>query len=329
MNKCPTCGELFDSERGLKVHHSRSHGERIDENEYTEKCPTCGDLFKTHRGLAVHHSTVHNSSIAGVEVNCEHCLETVKRKPYQIQENKNVFCSRECKAEYEKVDRINKTCKSCGEKFKTPVYEDCEYCSRSCFGGTENKMCELCGSEYRSRKSKSDSRFCSKDCLATWQSRNMSGQNSPLSTLKEVDCKVCGENILRPKWQREMNESFLCSEECRGRMMSELHYKGGYSRDEGKGWRRLKLNTRDRFNHTCQACGECCGERHHDVHHIKPIREFQNATDANFESNVTLLCRSCHKKVETLIDIEKQFKLLQNDKDKESWKKVNEILNET
>lgn len=39
--ECPTCGTEFDSRRGLGVHHSRTHGERLPNRE----CDECGTEF--------------------------------------------------------------------------------------------------------------------------------------------------------------------------------------------------------------------------------------------------------------------------------------------
>jgi ribosomal protein S27AE len=38
---CPTCGRTFSSRRGLGVHHSTVHDERLPNRE----CAQCGDAF--------------------------------------------------------------------------------------------------------------------------------------------------------------------------------------------------------------------------------------------------------------------------------------------
>jgi 5-methylcytosine-specific restriction endonuclease McrA len=206
------------------------------------ECPSCDSSFDNKTGMKVHHSKIHGESIAGELVNCEYCGEELRRSPSDVQNQENFFC------------------------------------------------------DY--------------DCMSSWQSDNWSGKESPRSTLKEVECHVCNDEILRPKWRLDKHEKFLCSEECRGIMMSDLHYEGGYRRDNGKLWKRMKTKTREKYDHSCQKCGERCGEIHHDVHHIVPIAEFEDASDANKEENLTLLCRNCHKPVEVNWSTKEQFEKL-------------------
>ncbi|MFU8870248.1 HNH endonuclease, partial [Natronococcus sp.] len=39
-------------------------------------------------------------------------------------------------------------------------------------------------------------------------------------------------------------------------------------------------------------------DRNPDVHHVRPVRSFENAEDAHTLDNVVTLCRSCHRRVE-------------------------------
>jgi len=39
----------------------------------THECPTCGSVFDTRRGLGVHHSSVHDARLPNRE--CDHCGE--------------------------------------------------------------------------------------------------------------------------------------------------------------------------------------------------------------------------------------------------------------
>lgn len=78
----------------------------------------------------------------------------------------------------------------------------------------------------------------------------------------------------------------------------------------GSNWRSARLEALDRDRWRCQDCGVENGEyvaetgKSLDVHHIIPIREFDNAEEANFLLNLVTLCESCHKKWEPVTQAE-------------------------
>ena len=78
------------------------------------------------------------------------------------------------------------------------------------------------------------------------------------------------------------------------------HWKGG-EREYGAGWskrKRRKVRVRDQAR--CQSCGmtESTHIQQFDtklhVHHIRPARQFENASERNAMSNLITLCASCH-----------------------------------
>ncbi len=70
--------------------------------------------------------------------------------------------------------------------------------------------------------------------------------------------------------------------------------------DYGPGWNRLRDAVRLRDGHRCQVCGAAeSGNRHHEVHHKVPYRQFLSAAEANRMVNLVTLCPSCHRKAET------------------------------
>lgn len=117
--ECPTCGrDDFESRFGVKQHHARTHGEKLDDRP---------------------------------ELNCEYCGETFRVRP--CRENKARFCSRSCGNRWRsenkppshfpawKGGKITKECAICGEEFEVkPHKEDQVTCSNACAG------------EYRSKK---------------------------------------------------------------------------------------------------------------------------------------------------------------------------------
>jgi len=69
-HRCGSCGEEFDTARGLMQHRSRHYGgdggedddgseETNDVRTETHECPDCGAEFDTERGLHVHESVKH------------------------------------------------------------------------------------------------------------------------------------------------------------------------------------------------------------------------------------------------------------------------------
>jgi DEAD/DEAH box helicase domain-containing protein len=77
--------------------------------------------------------------------------------------------------------------------------------------------------------------------------------------------------------------------------------------DYGPNWQEQRKKARARDGYRCQECGipEPAGSQH-DVHHLKPFRTFgyipgfnENYQIANRLSNLVLLCRRCHQRLES------------------------------
>jgi DEAD/DEAH box helicase domain-containing protein len=88
--------------------------------------------------------------------------------------------------------------------------------------------------------------------------------------------------------------------------VEELRKMGAWSNDPnnyGPTWKTQRDLARARDGFMCQVCGIPESGTPHHVHHIKPFRVFDTATDANTLNNLTTLCPSCHKRVETSVRI--------------------------
>jgi DEAD/DEAH box helicase domain-containing protein len=91
-------------------------------------------------------------------------------------------------------------------------------------------------------------------------------------------------------------------------MVRELEERGVLTApvDYGPSWPQARLAALARDNHTCRQCGAPQrGERQHDVHHIRPFREFgfvpganRNDRQANALDNLITLCPACHHRAE-------------------------------
>lgn len=74
--------------------------------------------------------------------------------------------------------------------------------------------------------------------------------------------------------------------------------------DYGKGWNALKQTIRKRDQYRCQHCGLNESEKPFDVHHIIPLRRFDNAEQANDPANLVTLCARCHRLAEQQVHIQ-------------------------
>jgi endogenous inhibitor of DNA gyrase (YacG/DUF329 family) len=76
-------------------------------------------------------------------------------------------------------------------------------------------VCDTCGDEYEVNPYRADdSRFCSNDCRANWQSDAYEGDGAPnYSGGKETyECPVCGETI--EEWESQVDDRKFCSKSC-------------------------------------------------------------------------------------------------------------------
>jgi len=74
----------------------------------------------------------------------------------------------------------------------------------------------------------------------------------------------------------------------------------GTDTDYGSRWGKVRQKVLERDDHECRICGDDKSDigRSPDVHHIKPLREFDNIAKANELDNLVTLCRRHHMMVE-------------------------------
>jgi len=141
----------------------------------------------------------------------------------------------------------------------------------------------------------SERHYCSQECHYAHKSERFSGDGNPQSTLKPVQCEGCGTQIQRPRWKRELNDRFYCSDcwgdseveiecewcsgnmlvwpavaegrrfcsyECMGEWRSEhIHgpehprWRGGYEDYYGSTWEEQRHAAKRRDQARCQDCG--------------------------------------------------------------------------
>jgi len=135
--------------------------------------------------------------------------------------------------------------------------------------------------------------------------------------LTEYTCDNCGESFKRFQSKLKNYEHKFCEKGCWKEWIPENapngkdspNWEGGYSLKYSGSWRSIRRKVRKRDGE-CQKCGKVPRNRNLDVHHIKPVREFDNFENAHSDENLVSLCRSCHGKVEKLPEA-KQREIIQ------------------
>jgi 5-methylcytosine-specific restriction endonuclease McrA len=286
---CPSCGKGYGSKSGLKYHVRNNCPEELVE------CPTCDKGFLNAYGMKQHHSKSHNDSLITSEYSCDYCGESVTRKGCNVN-GENVFCSVSCKADWQSEHNTGKD---------SPRYKPDKH---------EMRECKNCGSMFEfdlwelDNGRKGAGTYCSNECQHEWRSENVRGESHPLYVDSSVDCENCGESFQKRPAKIEAHDKNFCCRSCHGEWISEHkkgenhpRWKGGHV-EYGELWYEARRQALDRDKHTCQDCGEHRSDldKRIHVHHITPVREFDNVNDAHGLSNLVTLCISCHAKWEGL-----------------------------
>lgn len=259
-------------------------------------CPTCDKELSSERGAKVHHKRVHGESIAGIELTCEHCGASYRKKPHEAP--RSSFCSQKCKNAWQSENwtgedapnwqggGVKIVCEQCGEGCwrKPSAAEQSRFCSLDCqaawrsenltgadspnwTGGEAELTCKQCGETYRTRKARANnSRFCSRECNSEWQSENQMGNDNPAWSAAKLVCEQCGGVFYRK--QSGADRARFCSRDCRSAWWSENrtgsdhpNWQGG-DFPYGEGWNEQKRElVRGRDGRECRVCGR--GEHGH------------------------------------------------------------------
>lgn len=297
-----------------------------EQEESTENydCPTCGKPLDTEHGLKCHHTRVHGEPLEDpVTVECEHCETTFEEYPYKAERDEKFFCDEDCKYAWKADTRGQVVCDNCGDVFARPPSDqgDHNFCGEACYeewreADRIDVECAYCGAELSRTQSRLDAcerPFCDDQCRSDWLSENRSGPDHPDYNQVTVECATCGTEIQRRPSTVQANENCFCGMSCYQKWCVENvagenhpHWEGGEV-DYGDGWTKQKREqVRDRDNRACQGCGLSeskhqvkHGERLH-VHHIVPARQVDDPVFRNAMENLVALCRSCHREWEQM-----------------------------
>lgn len=242
-------------------------------------CPTCGKTLSTERGMRQHYTKIHGESLP------------------------------------------NRTCSGCGTDFYDPKArrEYCDDCDPNAGehngnwkGAKAETECKRCGTTFEYYPSNKEGVYCS-DCVA--EADEFLGEH--YAEVHDIDriereCDFCGSKITVLVSERKYGHGRFCSRSCQSEWMSENrrgedHHQWleGERKYTGKWWSvRREVLERDGFQ--CQSCGKTADQmgRNPDVHHIVPIREFEDPQEAHQLDNLIALCRPCHRNEEAgIIDV--------------------------
>lgn len=244
---------------------------------------------------------------------CQQCgKEFGSRNAYRAK-----YCSRECFGLSLRNPDRRKKCKVCGKEFYQESITS-KYCSKECRlkAGWNKKdpskwskfICDWCGKEFEEYAYRQP-RFCSRQCVAEFAAKQPKPNSQKPEIHIQLTCEICGKLYQTTTHQVRERGSRFCSRKCMGIAKSNTmrgegnpNWNGGTLDPDayGPNWGRQSRKAKKRDKHTCQVCGyKSGGDRILDVHHIKPIKEFNgNWKLANQLYNLISLCRPCHRKVE-------------------------------
>lgn len=189
---CPSCDREFDSEHGMKVHHTASHGESLAKKSCVcEVCDTEFNEFEsriaTGRGRFCSRECKHKSGRE--EITCEQCGQRVLRPRHRVDRSENQYCSRECNWEYLREN-----------KEAAPGWEG---------GAKVTRPCDTCGGTVtRDRSHFYGTVYCSNQCMSegrkgerhhnwvpgtvTWYGENWFEQREKALERDNRQCVSCG-----------------------------------------------------------------------------------------------------------------------------------------
>jgi endogenous inhibitor of DNA gyrase (YacG/DUF329 family) len=185
----------------------------------------------------------------------------------------------------------------------------------------ETVSCDQCGCDFdihEFRLNNSDRLFCSEQCnhnfqkeADNWHPPQYSGEDHPQYDSVEVNCDKCGEITEKWPYELEKSDNTFCSVDCRAAWQSENivgedhhQWEGGGNNTYRGGWDTAREKAIDHAGGKCEECG-MSRDRHKElysfdinVHHIVPLKEYEDHAEAHRQENLMVLCAKCHGEIE-------------------------------
>jgi len=165
--------------------------------------------------------------------------------------------------------------------------------------GYVSHECENCGKTFSVKPARKGAKYCSRDCYYAALDMPTGSDHWSYNSTTLV-CENCGGDFTVQSSTSE--ERQYCSRSCfadgHDFPSGEEHPAWNENRrymQNGELWERTRRQCRERDGYRCRICNDPEPEdRQHDVHHLIPVRYFEDSADAHWPGNVVTLCRSCH-----------------------------------
>lgn len=197
---------------------------------------------------------------------CHNCNITFERTLSQLNRKKakEVFCSQKCHIEHKRKNNIR-------------VELKCTHCDKSFYrtpSGTKGKL-----------------PFCSQACNGYYY--------GSLKTIKTHNCKFCNNQLSGTKRICD-----TCKVDYWDPSIDDLKQKYSHHKHANSWHSFVRYRARNTVKHLPQICYECGYNRHVEVCHIKPIKDFSGESKlsvVNDIRNLVLLCPNHHWELDNQI----------------------------
>jgi 5-methylcytosine-specific restriction endonuclease McrA len=226
-----------------------------------------------------------------VIVKCSFCGSDVETYQSRLKSKDNHFCDQNCYSSWQSENRVG---------------ENHHQYDRVAVN------CEVCGEEKNVAESQfeiSEIFFCSVECESEYKTESMVGENNPNWKQKVgVECDNCSTEFKVHEWRHGSRDQLFCSHDCYGEWVSETRVGENHPRwvdggvvYYGESWSNARQKVRERDGNVCQLCNDDEDEigQKPAVHHIEPVRSFEDPNEAHTMDNMVQVCQPCHMKLES------------------------------
>jgi 5-methylcytosine-specific restriction endonuclease McrA len=204
---------------------------------------------------------------------------------------------------------MSEACPTCGDGFENEVGMKSHHAQAHGESlvrrESECKHCGVTFEWYPREAAKDEERRTCPECYE--KGRRDDADDHPLTDKVSVECEYCGTPLNRCAYRVEKYGPQFCDIDCLGAHRSEYWrgedapaWRGGWEGYYGDKWEEKRALVVDRDEDECRVCERTASDvgRSLDVHHLKPVRTFNDPNDAHTLDNMIQLCPGCHKKAE-------------------------------